>query len=156
MLSLMGVQGCGRFRQDSASSAAWGRGFASLGGICGSEHWDFQLPLLIHVAALASGIWKWDIAAIIETSEVCTYSSGRYILFSFFSPLFLPFFPPSFNKILGTKTHRAGSDRAYNRQSSSQLNTPDVLPVPKGSHCLRGFLLNRTKQNSKALGLLGC
>lgn len=102
------------------------------------------------------GIWKWDIPAIIETSEVCTYSSGHYILFFFFFSLFLPFFPPCFNKILGTKTPRAGSDWAYNWQSSSQLNTPDVLPVPKGSHCVRGFLLNRTKQNSKALGLLGC
>lgn len=103
MLSLMGVQGCGRFRQDSASSAAWGRGFASLGGICGSEHWDFQLPLLIHVAALASGIWKRDIAAIIETSEVCTYSSGRYILFSFFPPFSFLFFLPLSIKFWGQK-----------------------------------------------------
>lgn len=103
---------------------------------------------------------KWNL----ETGHCCYYRDfrGLHILFwplhsfLFFSPLFLPFFPPSFNKILGTKTPRAGSDRAYNRQSSSQLNTPDVLPVPKGSHCLRGFLLNRTKQNSKALGLLGC
>lgn len=95
--------------------------------------------------------------------------NGTFLLFSglqrsahtplpptFFSFFFsLPFFP-CFNQILGTKTPRAGSDQAYNWHSSSQLNTPDVLPVPKGSHCVRGFLLNRTKQNSKALGLLGC
>lgn len=152
------VQGCGRLRQGSASSAPWGQGFCKPGRhlpACGSEHWDFQLPSLIHMSALASGTWKWDIPTIVETSGVCTYSFGPYILFNFFS-LFLPFFPPCFNQILGTKTACAGSDRAYISHSSSQLSTPDVLPVPKGSHCVRGFLLNRTKQNSEALGLLGC
>lgn len=110
----------------------------------GGEQWVFQLPLLIRMAALASGTWEWDMPTIIETSR------GLHIL------LWPLPFSPCFYPILGTKKPRTAADQAYNWHSSSQLNTPDVLPVPKGSHCVRGFLLNRTKQNSEAVGLLGC
>lgn len=93
------VQGWGRLRQGSASSAPWGQGFCKPGRhlpACGRELWDFQLPLLIRMAALASGTWKWDIPAIIETSEVCTYSSGPYIIFFPFSFLFSSLFQSNF------------------------------------------------------------
>lgn len=103
-----------------------------------------QLLLLLHVAACTSGIWERNIPTIIKTS------GGLHILlwslpFFFFLPFSSCIYP-----ILGTKNPCSASDWAYNWHSSSQLNTPDVLPVPKGSHCVRGFLLNRTKQNSKA------
>lgn len=80
------VGGSGRTQHPLLPGA---RGFGSLGGhlpACGSEHWDFQLPLVIHVAALASGTWKWDIPTVFRTSEVCTYSSAPHILFFFFFP----------------------------------------------------------------------
>lgn len=84
------VGGSGRTQHPLLPGA---RGFASLGGhlpACGSEHWDFQLPSVIHVAALASGTWKWDIPTVFRTSEVCTYSSAPHILFFFFPFLFSP------------------------------------------------------------------
>lgn len=122
----------------------------------GGEQWDFQFLLLVRMAALVSGTWEWDIPTAIETSEglhILLWPLPSFFFFNFF--LFLPFFSPVSIQFRGQKP-RTASDRAYKWHSSSQLNTPDVLPVPKGSHCVRGFLLNRTKQNSKAVGLLGC
>lgn len=149
------VQGCGSFRKGSASSAPWGQGFCKPG----RHLWEWALGF----PASFAHPYIWTCMWHLEMGHSYYYWDFRVLHILFwplhsFSFLFsFLFSPPCFNQILGTKnTSHAGSDRAYNWQSSSQLNTPDVLPVPKGSHCVRGFLLNSTKQNSKALGLLGC
>lgn len=79
--------------------------------------------------------------------------------FFFFSFIFFVSFPSFFSLFLSNF-----GDKKPPRCFSSGLQLTELstaqhawcFAVPKGSHCVKGFLLNRTKQNSKAVGLLGC